>query len=214
MPPKTGSPPQKRGKRYQFEFSRTSMVFWGLGIFLILAWMFVLGILVGRGFFPKGIEALTELKSQIVRLQNMVSRKESSGLEDIRGQVREPKLAFYDELSAKRKETPIKDKKKTSTSEAKKKPVGVQGKETTGSETGWVYALQLASLETENKAASMVERLTNQGYPAYSYKVHVKGKTYYRVRCGTFTTRKEADHYKSLLSREERIDSIVIRVRK
>ena len=100
--------PQKttssKGRRYHFEFSRTSLAFWGLGMFFLLAWIFVLGILVGRGFFPEGVKGLSELKTQIARLQDMLSTKDSSGLEQIKGPDEEPKFAFYDQLSAKRKE--------------------------------------------------------------------------------------------------------------
>ena len=183
-------------------------------MFFLLAWIFVLGILVGRGVFPEGVEALTELKSQIVRLQNMLSRKETSVLEQVKRPDREPKFAFYDELAAKTKRVPKKDHLRASNSAERKKPVKRHDKGIKALETGGSYALQLASLESETKAARMIERLTNQGYAAYSYKVHIKGKTYYRVRYGTFKTRKEANYYKNLLAREERIDALVIRVRK
>ena len=50
MPPKK-SKAKKKGKRYRLDLSRTSLFFWCLGTLFLLAWIFVLGILVGRGFF-------------------------------------------------------------------------------------------------------------------------------------------------------------------
>jgi hypothetical protein len=73
----------KKGKRYQLELSLTSVFFWSLGLLFILGWIFVLGILVGRGFMPEGVKHLTELTSQITRLQDMVSNKKHSDLEVI-----------------------------------------------------------------------------------------------------------------------------------
>ncbi len=211
MPPQ-GSKTTRKGKRYHFEFSRASLLFWGTGMFFFLAWIFVLGILVGRGVFPEGVGALTELKLQIVRLQNILSRKEPVDLERVNQTNGEPRLEFYDELSTKRKEIPRKDHQSATDSRVQKRPSEGQDKKTGSPPTGGTYALQLASLESETQAATMIARLTDRGYPVYSYKVHVKGKIYYRIRCGIFKTREEADRYKDLLAKEEKMDGFLIRV--
>ncbi len=217
MPPQKSRPP-KKGRKDHFEFSRTSVLFWCLGMFFLLAWIFVLGILVGRGVFPEGIEGLTELKSQIVTLQRMLTREEPPALERVKKRVkqsdREPKFAFYDELGARKEEVPKKQNHLGGTTPAARKKKGKkQDKQIKAPMTGGSYALQLASLESEAKAIRMIARLTNQGFPVYSYKVRVKGKVFYRVRCGTFKTRKEANYYKALLAKEEKINGFVIRVR-
>lgn len=213
MPPQRSRSPGK-GKKYHLEFSRTSLVFWTLGMFFLLAWIFVLGILVGRGFLPEGVKALSELKAQITRLQDTLSTKDSTALEEIKGPDEEPRFAFYDELSAKRKENIGKDHSTPSRSRGRKRPDRKREEEIKPSKTRALYALQIASVRSEIKAAGMVKRLTNAGYPAYFYKVNVKGKTYYRVRCGTFKTKKEAGHYRRLLAREERLNSLLVRVQK
>ena len=213
MPPQKNSSPKKDRKDH-FEFSRTSVLFWCLGMFFLLAWIFVLGILVGRGVFPEGVDALTELKSQIVRLQGMLTREEPPALERIKKSDRDPKFAFYDELGAKKEGVLKKQNQLGSTTPAARKKKGKkQNKQIKAPMTGGSYALQLASLESEAKAIRMIARLTNQGFPVYSYKVRVKGKIFYRVRCGTFKTRKEANYYRALLAKEEKINGFVIRVR-
>ncbi len=69
--------------------------------------------------------------------------------------------------------------------------------------------MQIASLETEAKAKEMVARLTRSGFPAYFYKVVVKGKAYYRVRCGVFKTEAEAVHVIRRLTEKEKLNGVI-----
>jgi len=311
---------KKQGKKYHLDFSLTFVSFAGLILFLLLGWIFVLGILVGRGFLPKEVKTLSALKTPITKLQDIVSRKPSSDLNVIKDADKDPKFAFYDELSKKKEEVarkvpprvrkrvvqpvparkpdekpdrPIKPTKKWETGKkakpgvkkspppepAKKpdKPIrlskGVEpGKKTQSrmekrpvqlvkakkpdikpdkkpdikqdkpvklskadkktkprikkaprqtepskpdrASRNVVYALQIASLEHEVAALGMVNRLTDLGFPAYYYKIFIKRKAYYRVRCGPFGTRKEAGEFQRLLAKNEKIKSFVSRIEK
>ena len=93
---------RKTGKRYQIELSRTSILLWSMGLFVLLAWIFTLGVLAGRGLLPGGVKTLSELKAQIAKLQQMISKKDRSELEKIRELQKDPKFAFFDELSVKK----------------------------------------------------------------------------------------------------------------
>jgi CO dehydrogenase/acetyl-CoA synthase beta subunit len=53
----------KTGKRYHFELSRTSVFLWSFGAFVLLAWIFTLGVLAGRGLLPEGVNAFVYEKS-------------------------------------------------------------------------------------------------------------------------------------------------------
>jgi len=75
---------RKKGRRYHVDFSLVSLFFWGMGIFFLLVWIFVLGILVGRGFLPAGVKSLSELKAPIAKLQEMVTHREPSGLNHVK----------------------------------------------------------------------------------------------------------------------------------
>jgi len=196
------------------EFSFTSIFLWGVGLFILLAWIFVLGILVGRGFLPKGVKALTELKTQISKLQDMVNRKDSTELDQIRKLAKDPEFAFYKELSRKSEE-----KVKKSSSGPKKagdriKPEKNVNKTNKPSESSGQYTLQIASLDNELKAANLAERLNNRGHPAYYYKVNIKGKTYYRVRCGVFNNKKEANDFQRLIAKQEKIKGFIAKFEK
>ncbi len=201
-------------KRYHVEFSFTSMFFWGVGLFILLAWIFVLGIFVGRGFLPKGVKALTELKTQIAKLQDMVSRKDSTELDQTKKFGKDPEFAFYKELSRKSEE-----KVEKSPSDPKKvggqiKPEKNINKTNKPSEASGQYTLQIASLDNELKAANLAERLNNRGHPAYHYKVNIKGKTYYRVRCGIFNDKKEANDFQRLIAKQEMIKGFITKIEK
>ncbi len=97
---------EKRSRKYQIELTPLSIFLWGGCLFFVLAWIFVLGILVGRGFLPGAVTALSDLKNQIGVLQQMVSREKSQDSHPPKKSDSDPKLAFYDKLSDKKLETP------------------------------------------------------------------------------------------------------------
>jgi cell division septation protein DedD len=94
----------------------------------------------------------------------------------------------------------------------KRKELASLVREIRSTETGGVYTVQVASLDSENKAVKMADRLKNRGHPAYVKKVNVKGKTYYRVRCGRFSDKKEASEYEKLLAKQDKKKGFVIKL--
>lgn len=204
----------------------------------MLAWIFVLGILVGRGFMPNTGTAISDLKGQISRLtpRNGVVSDGKDGGTGIPGKVSapDPKLDFYEKLSNKKDEAKKKNKvqlpkkkpeppkpieKEKKLVEKAKKPVpekkdeipteAIPPEEANGE---YKFTVQLASLEEEYKAQVMVDRLVEKGYAAYFYSVSVKGKTYYRVRCGRFKERSEAQVYAKELAKASGIKGFVSRL--
>jgi len=200
----------KTGKRYHFELSRTSVFLWSVGAFVLLAWIFTLGVLAGRGLLPGGVKTLAELKIQIGKLQQMISKKDRSELERIKELQKDPKFAFYEELSGKKDDAV---KRLSSSPKSRKKDLK-KSEESKSAKALTKYIVQVASLDSEAKATEMVNRLTGQGYPAYSYKVFIKGRRYYRVRCGMFKTKDEAINIKNRLAKNEKIDGLVRKVKR
>lgn len=206
--------PARKKKLYNLNFSRLSLFLWGTVLLILLAWFFVLGVLVGRGLLPGEFKALTDIKDQIVMLQDMVKRKDSSDIDLIKNLNKDPKFAFYEELSAKKEgakgERSV--KKRVESKGLKKRPAKKQEKPVQQVDTGGPYTLQLASLESEIKAIKMVSHLVDRGYPAFYYKKNVNGKTYFRVRCGRFKHKTKADDFASQLAKTEDINGFVTRV--
>ncbi|OQX65705.1 MAG: hypothetical protein B5M55_03300 [Desulfococcus sp. 4484_242] len=198
----------KEKKRYQIEVSRLSIFLWSVALFFFMAWIFALGVFAGRGLLPGVVETMTELKAQVAKLQQMIAKKDRNELEQIRKLQKDPKFAFFDELSAKnnntRKSPPPPERKPATSSRAKKAANPSKGTAK--------YVVQVASLETEAKAKDMVARLARKGYQAYFYKVFVKGREYFRVRCGIYESKAEAVAVNRRLTEKEKMNGFIKKI--
>jgi septal ring-binding cell division protein DamX len=228
---------QEGRKRYRIEMSSVALFLWGFCLLFFVAWIFVLGVLVGRGFLPGADSALTDLKSQVSKLQEVMAGSKPSAQEEQKKEAIDEKLAFYERLESKKDETkkigqlasdvkegserksngsgePLKtdppEKEKNTNSAPTKSG---EGSVLTAPPAGkGVYTLQIASLEDRQKAQNLVKGLTPKGYDAYFYEVSVKGKPYYRVRCGRFTTREKAREHASKLLKETGLKGLVRKI--
>ncbi len=217
---------QKKVKRYHIELTAVSVVFYGIFLFFLLAWIFVLGIFVGRGFLPESMSTVSDLRTQIRKLQDMVSREEKYDPETNRETEESPELAFYEKLETKKNEVKnnwksvkkeiIPEKNNVppetsviqSTSE-KEEPAQEALQERLPSESDFQYTVQVASMGEKVQAENLVKELLNKGYDAYYYAVEVRGKTYYRVRCGYFRDREQALSYSRKLETESGLKGFV-----
>ncbi len=101
-----------------------------------------------------------------------------------------------DKKPAEKAEEQIKEEKyvslnKKETAKPEVKPAAVKGK----------FAIQLASFKKKSEAEGLVGKLNAGGYDVYYKRFKVPGKGYwYRVRKGGFSTRNEAEAYKSRLN--------------
>lgn len=200
-----------KGKKHQIQVSSVTLFLWAFCALFFLAWIFVLGVLVGRGFLPGADTALTDLKAQVTKLQEMVARSKRGEQGSLKQEGIDENLAFYERLESKREEAKKKEPSPVPSREGAREgdkagPQEGKGRPPTGKGS---YTLQLASLEEKAKAEAMVRDLLARGHEAYFYEVLVEGKTYYRVRCGRFMTREEAGNYGARLLNELRIRGFV-----
>jgi len=223
-----------KGKKYQLELTALSAVLWCVFLFFLLTWIFVLGILVGRGFFPGTVSTISDLRSQIQKLQNVVGTKESYESVSSRKEEPAPKLDFYKQLESKKEvvknrwksehepdalKVSLKEEKGTSPPEKvpdkKIQPEPKKTEEKPLEEKSLPapvkanYTVQIASLGDKTKAETMISKLIDHGFDAYYYEAVVGGKRYYRVRCGKFETREEAELYGLRLETQEGIEGFV-----
>jgi len=218
--------PSKKTK-YQIELSSSSLVFWGVCIVFFMGWIFVLGVLVGRGFLPGANSAIADLKTQVTKLQEMVARNKRSDQKPQAKEDIDSKLGFYDKLESKKedkrkpfaelppepsksektarpsaatladvkadiaKKDSLAKKQDTATSAGPEKKVGAEEKVS----GPFRYVIQIAALDERARAEDMVRKLSERGVEAYLQEAVVKGKTFYRVRCGKFVTKEEASAY-------------------
>ncbi|MFH1349780.1 MAG: SPOR domain-containing protein [Pseudomonadota bacterium] len=188
----------KEKRKYHIELTPVSIFGWGFGLFFLLSWIFVLGIMVGRGFLPGAVTALTDLKGQISKLQEMVRRNKSNDVIVKREPNPEPKLDFYEKLATKKEEAI----KKQLPEGNEKIPQKVSEQQ---------YTIQFASMEDINTAKDMVERLTGRGHPSFFYDVKIKGKTFYRVRSRKVMSKEDAQKYADKIEKEASIKGLVTR---
>jgi DedD protein len=68
---------------------------------------------------------------------------------------------------------------------------------------GQAWRAQVNAFPEENSAKLIVDRLKNKGYNAYVTAVENRGKTWYRVNVGKYSSRDEADKMVELLRNKE-----------
>jgi len=211
--------PSKKAK-YQIELSSMSLVFWAVCILFFMGWIFVLGVLVGRGFLPANT-AIADLKSQVTKLQEMVGRNKRADQKPQAKDDIDSKLGFYDKLESKKEdkrkpfpelppeppksEKTVKPADKTLAdvkADIAKKDSSVKKEDAAKNAGPFRYVIQIAALDEKAKAEDMVRKLSERGVEAYLQETVVKGKTFYRVRCGKFVTKEEAGNYAQKLPKE------------
>jgi cell division septation protein DedD len=213
-------PSSKENKaKYQIEMSSVSLFFWGFCFCFLLAWVFVLGVLVGRGFLPSALITIADLKTQVSKLQTLVPHGKSPSQEPPKV-ASDPKLEFFDTLSSKKEEVkkrPVEEKRKPEPpakpaperKEPAPPPPGAAEKPP-GNDGTAQYTVQLASLEDKAKADGLVRSLKEKGFDAYSYEVKVQGKVFYRIRSGRFKTREEAGNHAKKVAEKAKINGGIV----
>lgn len=222
----------KKKKKYHIELTSFSILLWSIFSLFLLTWIFVLGIMVGRGFLPGSVTTITNLRSQIKKLQEMVSHKESYEPITIKEDDEIPKLEFYETLENKKNEVKRnqkQDKQSDKGKEISSSPDEIEIKDRLDienkieekdmpeqkmdfliPESG--YTVQVASIGDIVKAEEMIKELREKGHDAYYYEAKVNGKYYYRIKCGRFSTRNEADIYAQRLEKELGLKGFVSKI--
>jgi cell division septation protein DedD len=185
-----------------------------LALFLISAWMFVLGVLVGRGTAPVRFD-LNRLDTELAELKAKEQQQQMARVK-IDPKAGEPRadMEFYEELkktpkhpelSARRPPAKPKPEPKKTAPEAAKKPPekpavkkAVKPSKTaagaSAQSTSVSLTVQAASLKDPQDADDLVSRLKKKGYPAYkTIAVVPQQGIWFRVRVGRFDNREEAD---------------------
>jgi len=217
--------PQKESSKKQM---RKGRILWiGLTLF-VCAWMFVLGILVGREMVPVKFD-IEKLQNELAALKEAVIKKELDQYKiDSNTDDSKTKMGFYETLKktgdeARLKNDTIKrqeksEPKKTASLQNKKLPTQENGpdpKEKTldskkATQNNNTFTIQIASLKDSGVADKLVDRLIKGGYPAYRSIGKVPGKgIWYRVRVGYFNSRSEAGSTLNQL-KKEKIEAIIV----
>jgi cell division protein FtsN len=226
MSPKTSQPKKKgsgKGGRLGFELTRKEICLWlGVG-FLVMVWMFTLGVVVGRGLSPIRFD-VEKLTKELMDLKEQALTREKQR-RDVETASKNTQLGFYDALTGKKEQARLRSKAKekpskrlaerqtssqaesTTLRKALEKPMPASAQQ--GPSEG-TLTLQVASLKDSTGAADMVSYLRGKGYSAYQVTTEVPGKgTYHRVRVGHFKDRSAARQAAAGL-RQEKLEPLIM----
>ena len=195
----------KKNKPF-YQLTSKGILAWLVLIISLCSWMFVLGILVGRGLSPVHFDVsslqkeLTDLKEAVMQSQEKQLHQKTSISEladslefheKLKSNTTEAKI---EDPPAPRQKPPLKKKRMEKNkpkvlAQPKQKPVKLIKKPGVGKR----LAIQVASVKDEKDAAAIVKRLKGLNYPAYTIKAVIPDKgTWYRVRVGTFNNMAKA----------------------
>ena len=219
---------RKKNKRKPPEFKKPFIVLtrnkiagWLLLIFFLCAWMFVLGILVGRGKAPLKFDLAALDKKKAAPKNAESPKKEKVAPQQNKTTIKDKtKLDFYEALKEDKEDTkvtappkseapkdkaekpdakfsdPAKDAQKSKSPERqqKKKPTEKnKGAVDKTKPTGPTYTIQAAAVRDGKDADREIQKLKKLGFPAYRSMAKVPGKgIWYRVRIGSYTSKSAA----------------------
>lgn len=211
---------KKDKKKPSLQFLPKEPSVWIFLIIFVSAWMFVLGVLVGRDTVPVKFD-IEKLQKELVALKEAVIKKEQKRFKiDSEGVRNKTDFGFYEALKetkkdknngagiSKKQET--KHLSKNKTVKVKKKVISDKAKiinkvkQKDIIETDKKLTIQVASLKNSKAADEIVAKLRGKGYPAYRISSNIPEKgIWHRVRIGSFKDKAEAGSTLNKLKKEK-----------
>ena len=215
-------------KKSATQWTRKGLTLWICLTFFACAWMFVLGIFVGRGTVPVRFD-IEKLENELAALKEAVIKKEFGRYKlDSPSEDNKTQMEFYDVLKKTggeeklKTDTPInkpKPLREHTVSKTKKKLVSKKNATIRKKKTAFTqksakenehFTIQVASYNNSKIADNMVVQFKKRGYPAYRSIGKIPGKgIVYRLRIGHFKNRAEAGSIFNRLKKEN-IEAIIV----
>jgi septal ring-binding cell division protein DamX len=182
---------------------------WAGLFFFVSAWMFVLGVFVGRGTAPISFD-INSLQEELAALKEAVLKKDQAWDKRVSSLDKGAELGFKEDLTATSKEeitrtvTPPKVKKRA-LSKKTVKPQTQKKAVRTDTVPEKKLTIQVAAFKDTKMAQNLVDELKKKGFPAYK----VMGKNpqkgiWYRVRVGAFQNKASASNMLQRLKKDKR----------
>jgi cell division septation protein DedD len=191
-------------------------------IVLISIWMFILGLLVGRGTAPVRFD-MEKIQAELTALKNTAIQKEMHRYRIRPEAEQKTQLDFYNDLKAPADQVPLhipepkppqlsveiedlparkaalppparhKISLKKSTREGQAAPPAPKPEAAAAAPQNARYTIQVASLKDKAEAQKIVVQLKKKGYPAYRALGKIPGKgVWFRVRVGGYASKTDA----------------------
>lgn len=223
----------RRGKENRFYFSRGQLVLLGAAFTVGSIIIFFLGIFVGQSIEERKLlkkeEPLVKIpvkpgaqesssapaspptKDEITFNESVTKASDVAAAAEEKPKNVKPvekvaKAEVKERLALAKTETPptkTTEKKLEKAGPAVDTPKKVETVRTEAKESGKTWRAQVNAFPDERSAQQIVDRLKNKGYNAYVAEVQNKGKTWFRVNVGRYSSRDEADKMVDLLRTKE-----------
>jgi cell division septation protein DedD len=203
------------GKKPFVALSRKAIAGWVVVVFIISAWMFGLGVMVGRGTAPVSFDA-EQLKRTLESLQKSPPQTPRSGSRPEPTEMKnKTDLDFYESLPKNREETDLPKGSRTPAA-TRPEPAAPKTAEAPGAAKvekpaaaaaaapgsppspapaapGKPFTVQVSAVKTEEEARRLLDKLRQRGYAGYIEPISIPDKgTWYRVRMGEFPSKEFA----------------------
>jgi cell division septation protein DedD len=228
---------EKGSRRYHFEISLSRMVVYCVCMVVTLSWMFVFGVLVGRGIPLIDVNSKS-LQAQLLRFLGL-GREAVQPVEHA-ADTWDPhavskSLEYYENLTQKNataqskgvSASPVSQKSGAKDAAAQKpkimptppqpdaeKPAQTPTKEASvlDNKAGERFSLLVVSLKDLENAQRMVEQLRTKGYSPRMETIDLNtAGRWNRVLVGSFRNREEALRFAAEFNRKEHMEGLVIR---
>jgi septal ring-binding cell division protein DamX len=176
----------------------------------IAGWMFLLGVMAGRGTIPVKFDTRGFADRLAAIAQGLSKGKETDKkleLDFYHGLVNDSVIIEPEEPEL---ETPEKAGKAPDTKAPDAKASDTKANGQQKSPNGQIYTIQVAAYQNYEDAVAETTELEEMGFSPYQEKAQKNGKLWYRVRVGNFASLEHAKIAKTWLSKAG-IDSIIIK---
>lgn len=192
----------------------TNRGFWiKAGVYLaVSAWMFMLGILVGRGTAPVQFD-IHRLEQMLLSKRQAADQKEMEALSnDIQSGPKNTELGFYEALKSAKTDDQLSDLPTKSDLKAKTRPKSEKDKVSAEAKSAvGLYTVQVASLRSKESSQRIADELKKKGYNAFVAASSSSGAgPWYRVRIGNYKRKSDAVNMAERMKNES-FQPIVVR---
>ena len=208
----------KTKKKYLLQLTGRGLLLGLCLLFLISGWMFVLGVLVGRGTAPVNFD-IQALQNELKQLKVSMIKQERRAMESDSAKAgAQAAFEFYEALKKKEQTEQFKLPEKKETSKAPPPSPLVSQKRISKSngdvkpkrdlpkikpQTAGSTAVQVASTKDEASAIELVKKLKQLGYSGFRIQAAIPNKgTWYRVRVGPYGTKAQAEQMRTELLKD------------
>jgi cell division septation protein DedD len=208
----------KSKKKYLLQLTSKGFLLGLCLLFLISGWMFVLGVLVGRGTAPVNFD-IQALQNELKQLKESMIKQERRAMESDTAKTGDQiALEFYEALKKKEQTEQFKlPEKKKKSQDPPQSPLVSQKRISKSNDTvkqkrdlpkitpqaAGSTAVQVASTKDQASAIEMVNKLKQLGYAGFQVRAVIPNKgTWYRVRVGPYRTKAEAEQMRKELVKD------------